>query len=181
MPTHLPISYPLQVLTKNLINCKACPLSDRKIIYRTNNKPIQLVLVGEAPGMVEYIQHKPFLGPAGEMLNALLQECVPPNVGYVIVNSISCTPWEDKNTKAKIRTPTTPEAKFCSNLHILPLIEQLKPKYVIALGKIAHSCLKKVPHLHVLHPSAILQSVHQELEFKRFVLLVKEYIQCQTK
>lgn len=177
MPTHLPILFPLKDYISNINSCRACPLVDRKIIYRSNEKlPISIVFVGEAPGMVEYIQSKPFIGPAGDKLNYLIQECVPPHLGYIIINSISCTPWKDKNTKNKIRTPTTSEAKFCSSRHVIPLIETLKPKYVIALGKIAHSCLKKITHLHVLHPSAILQSTHEELETKRFILTVREYL-----
>lgn len=173
---------PLKILDAKVKTCSACPLNDNKVIYRTNNiLPIQLLLIGEAPGMVEYIQRKPFVGPAGHELDALLQECVPATMGYVIVNSLSCTPWEDKETKSKIRTPKTSEAKFCTTLNILPFIEQLKPKYIIALGKIANSALtKKVEHLHVIHPSAILQSIHQEYERQKFILAVREYLNASN-
>lgn len=162
----------------DISNCTACPLNDHKIIYRHNNiLPIQLLLIGEAPGMVEYIQRKPFIGPAGHELNALLQECVPATMGYIIVNSLSCTPWEDKTTKSKIRTPKTSEAKFCTQRNIIPFIERIKPKYIIALGKIANSALtKKVDHLHVIHPSGILQTMHQDYERQKFILSVREYL-----
>jgi uracil-DNA glycosylase family 4 len=131
--------------------------------------------------MVEYIQRKPFIGPAGKELDALLQECVPATMGYVIVNSLSCTPWENKETKSKIRTPKTSEAKFCTQTNIIPFIERIKPKYIIALGKIANSALtKKVDHLHVIHPSAILQAMHQDYERQKFILSVREYLNASN-
>lgn len=146
------------------------------------NKPTDILFVGEAPGQSEYAIGTPFVGPAGQELNELVEESLDPSLRYVITNAILCTPFSDES-RSNIRTPSVPEIAACRT-HLQRLIGILRPRHVIALGKVAERSLKKfmpersinsdsLSFTTIIHPSAILRSTHQDLERTRAILSLK--------
>jgi uracil-DNA glycosylase family 4 len=176
-------------------SCQACSLHKncrhkvgiRRSHPNINDYPpfIHILFVGEAPGQSEYALRTPFIGPAGQELSDLMSQCVPLSLRYAITNAVLCTPFTDES-RSSIDTPSLPGITACRT-HLQRLISILKPKHIIALGKIAERSLKKIvpqgPYVQndlrfttLLHPSAILRSTHPDLERARFILNLKAVV-----
>lgn len=176
-------SYRLIVLKEKVHSCTSCIYSqhsNRKILERKiGSGRIQILFVGEAPGMTEYIQHKPFVGESGNLLNRLIGEAFPPGITYGVVNAIACTPFSDES-RSKLDTPPCKDSiKACRKVWLEQYIKCVRPERLIALGNVAASILKtmKQQYTHVLHPSAILRDEkHQEYQEKRFILALQSVI-----
>ena len=125
--------------------------------------------------MSESVCGEPFVGPSGDELRYLMSE-VDPKLKYSIINCVQCTPFTSPSL-ADIREPLLSEMEGCGG-HLLRVINYLKPKWIVALGRIAEKNLKRlhIPHLFLYHPSYIMQSKHDELERARFIVDLKGYI-----
>ena len=175
-------SYRLIILKEKVHDCTNCIYSqhsNRKILERkVGIGRIQILFVGEAPGMTEYIQQKPFVGESGNLLNRLIEEAFPPGIVYGVVNAIACTPFTDE-TRSKIETPYKDSIKACRKAWLEQYIKCVRPERLIALGNVAAASLKamKQQYTHVLHPSAILRDEkHQEYQEKRFILALQSVV-----
>lgn len=159
--------------------CNTCEISRicrHKVLTRGLIYSPDILFVGEAPGDSEYVNHEPFVGPAGQELNLILSEALSnlPTT-YLITNSILCTPFKDSSLSS-IREPSLPEVQGCGG-HLFSLIAITEPKAVVSLGKIAQKALKKLDskyrYMHVMHPSGILQSNHYQNEHAKAVLNIR--------
>lgn len=75
-------------------NCQKCPLcrSRGKIVLARGKIPSPLLLVGESPGESENVIGRPFIGPAGKLLDRILKVAVDGRVDYAITNLVACIP-----------------------------------------------------------------------------------------
>ena len=179
-------SYRLIVLQDKVRSCTNCVYSqhsNRKILERKiGSGSIQILFVGEAPGMTEYIQQKPFVGESGNLLTRLIENAFPPGITYGIANAIACTPFTNIS-RSHIETPCKDSLKECRKVWLSQYIKIIRPEKIIALGNVAASTLKamKVPYTQVLHPSAILRDdKHQEYQEKRFILALQSVVETLT-
>ena len=111
--------------------CTRCALCSTRTqtVFGVGNPQAEWLIVGEAPGADEDRQGEPFVGRAGQLLNAMLQAIGLQREQVYIANVLKCRPPGN-------RDPTTTEAAEC-----LPFLEQqialLKPKLMLAVGRIA--------------------------------------------
>lgn len=168
-------------MTINCQTCNKCELSkfsNKKIIYRTVGKPpFRYIFIGEAPGLREYLDGKPFVGMSGTLLGSLLEEVMGDN-SYLITNSVLCTPFEDAS-RTNIVEPTKQQKDACRAwLHELLVIT--KPEIIFTLGLHALRTVNKIKTpariVKLMHPSAILQSKQRELDERKFVVTIREYM-----
>lgn len=158
--------------------CKACPLhhwAHRHVLYR-GQIPAEVVLIGEAPGKVEDKLGRPFVGPSGQLLDALLSDLKL--TSFCIINVVCCIPWKNNAKNTEIRPPSVDEANACED-HIIELLELAKPKLIVFLGKEAEKTKVSVllayqhapavpPLLPIRHPAYILRNGGvTSLEYKR--------------
>ena len=122
-------------LRADVLSCTGCPLYQSCTKKVPGIGPIDspIMLVGESPGSTEDQEGIPFVGPAGEMLNAALNAIGWKREDLYITNLIKCYPPENRN-------PTQPEIAACFR-HLRKEIETVKPKVIIALGSIAANTL----------------------------------------
>ncbi len=122
-------------LLKKIYNCKKCPL------YKFRKKPVpgegpldaKIMIVGEAPGRFEDELGKPFVGPAGKLLDHLLSLINIKREEVYITNVVKCRP-------PKNRDPKPEEIEAC--LPYLKLqIKIIKPSIIIAVGRISGKTL----------------------------------------
>ena len=164
--------------------CSKCDISlicKHKVTHRLHtlslSSRVEVMLIGEAPGESEYINKQPFVGPAGECLNTIIKEALKPTTSYIVTNAILCTPFKDFD-RDSIRAPSNIEINACSS-HIQSLVDAVRPKYFIALGRIAEKTCKllKIPHyIYVLHPSRIMQSTKSDYEYDNAILNIQRYV-----
>ena len=144
-------------------SCTGCPLhtlNKRKITHRysiVHPGRVDVLFVGEGPGKSENACGEPFVpdAPAGETLQDLIQDSIPPTKSYLITNSVLCTPWKD-NSLSDIGKPKSDQIKACST-NLRELIDRIKPRHIVALGRDAEKALKhlKLDYIYISHPSAI--------------------------
>lgn len=111
---------------------RACPLCD---LARTRKRAVpgegpvdaEVFFIGEGPGFNEDQQGRPFVGPAGRLLNELLASIGLDRDKVYITNVVKCRPPEN-------RDPMPQEIAACA-----PYLERqlaiIKPKVVVTLGR----------------------------------------------
>lgn len=164
--------------------CSKCDISllcKHKVTHKIHtisfSSRVDVLFIGEAPGESEYINKQPFVGPAGTALQYIIDNSLDKNTSYCITNSILCTPFKDID-RDSIRQPNNIEIQSCSS-NIQSLVDAIRPKYFVALGRVAEKTCKllKIPHyIYVLHPSRIIQSTKSDYEYDNAILNIKRYI-----
>jgi DNA polymerase len=118
------------------------------------------MFVGEAPGADEDAQGEPFVGRAGQLLNAMLFAIGLKRQEVFIANVLKCRPPGN-------RDPQPNEVEQCEP-YLLRQIELIRPKLIVALGRhAAHSLLKTELPLaklrgsrHNYHGTALVVTYH---------------------
>jgi DNA polymerase len=164
-------------------DCRECALG----LYATQTVwgegPVRapLMLVGEQPGDQEDRQGRPFVGPAGQLLDRALAALGWPRDSLYVTNAVKHFKFEMRGKRRMHKTPAQREAAAC--LHWLESeIEHVRPQAIVALGATAARSLlgRAVPvmaHrgqwleredglrvLITLHPSALLRLVGEDRE-----------------
>jgi len=114
------------------LNCFRCPLSETRlnVVFSDGVPNSKLMLIGEAPGMSEDEQGKPFVGRAGMLLDKILE-----SVGFsrqtniYICNSLKCRPPNN-------RDPNEDEKEACRPF-LDAQIDILRPRIILLCGRVA--------------------------------------------
>lgn len=112
-------------------HCTACGLNQSRTqtVFGIGNKNAELMIIGEAPGFHEDQQGEPFVGRAGQLLNAMLRSIGLERDNVYIANILKCRPPHN-------RDPLPDEVNLCT-----PFLEKqialIQPKLLLALGRIA--------------------------------------------
>ena len=180
-------------LYRRLSDGHACPLASTRtrLVFGAGNADAELMFVGEAPGSEEDRQGKPFVGRAGKLLDALLEEIGLQREDTFVANVLKCRPPGN-------RDPQPEEIEECSPW-LFRQIELIEPLVICTLGNFATKLLTgsrvgitKVhgtPQTHelagrsvqlypIFHPAAALrtESVRELLrvDFARLPALLEE-------
>ena len=133
----LPASAPhaLQVLQQDASGCVRCRLheSRRTVVFGEGNPQADVMVVGEAPGQEEDRTGRPFVGPAGKLLDLLLLTAGFPRDDVYICNVLKCRPPNNRN-------PLPDEVEHCSSF-LQGQIDTIAPRALIAVGKFAAQAL----------------------------------------
>lgn len=116
--------------------CELCPLhkdADHVCLMGSGKRSAKLMIVGEAPGAREDEQHRAFVGPAGKLLDTLLEEMGLSRDDCYITNAIKCRPPDNE-------TPGRSEVKECVR-YLADEIEQVQPQIILSLGNTALQAL----------------------------------------
>ncbi|AUS96399.1 uracil-DNA glycosylase [Clostridium thermosuccinogenes] len=118
-------------LIRECTNCYKCPLGSTRtnIVIGRGNPKATLMFVGEGPGEQEDLQGKPFVGPAGQLLDLLLEALMFDADDYYIANIVKCRPPGN-------RVPTDEEANKCLD-YLRNQVYLIKPQIIVCLGATA--------------------------------------------
>ena len=173
----------LQVLREAAAGCRECPLGEpaTQTVWGEGSPGAKLMLVGEQPGDREDLEGRPFVGPAGRMLDRALQELGWRRDRLYVTNAVKHFKFEMRGKRRMHKTPGQREAMAC--LHWLESeIATVRPAAIVALGAVAArsvmgrtvSVMKQrgqwleredgIPVLLTLHPSALLRGDRAQLE-----------------
>ena len=116
--------------------CEACGLcrSRRQTVFGTGHEQARWMIVGEAPGEQEDRQGEPFVGPAGQLLDAMLRATgrdrrTDAAGGVFIANVLKCRPPANRN-------PAPDEVLRCEPF-LARQVALVQPKLIIAMGRFA--------------------------------------------
>lgn len=120
------------------------PLADAgtNIVISRGNPNAKLLLIGEAPGPQENIKGKPFVGPAGQLLDKILQSAAfDPEADVYITNSVFRMPPGDAGKS--FRKPNDKEIEFYRPF-VFEIIRLIDPLVILLTGNVAcQSVLQK--------------------------------------
>jgi len=111
--------------------CTLCGLhtSRTQTVYGIGYRNADWLLIGEAPGRDEDQQGEPFVGRAGQLLNAMLQAIGLQREQVYIANILKCRPPNNRDPGA--------EEIVCCEPYLMRQIELIQPRLIVALGRIA--------------------------------------------
>lgn len=129
----------LAVLAEEAAACTRCELHRGRTtsVFARGTPDTDLVFVGEGPGYHEDQQGLPFVGRAGQLLDRMIAAMGYDREGVYICNVVKCRPPDN-------RTPLPSEAQACSRF-LVPQLELIGPKAIVALGRCAAENLQVVP------------------------------------
>jgi uracil-DNA glycosylase family 4 len=129
----------LIAFARELADCQKCPLAGGRtqVVFGTGTANADLMFVGEAPGFHEDRLGKPFVGPAGKLLDRLLAEIGLNRRQCFIANVLKCRPPGN-------RDPQGEEIEACKG-HLFKQIELIQPRVVCTLGNFATKLLSGQP------------------------------------
>ena len=119
----------LAELARRVSLCTACPLHSGRVNAVPGEGPddAEVLFIGEGPGYHEDRQGRPFVGPAGNFLEDLLQSIGMTREQVYIANMVKCRPPNN-------RDPAPDEIAACSK-YLDRQIELLNPLLIVTLGR----------------------------------------------
>ncbi|MCP8308440.1 MAG: uracil-DNA glycosylase [archaeon] len=144
----------LDKIAEEVKACKLCPLhkSRKNAVPGEGSIKAKLILIGEAPGVEEDEQGRPFVGRAGEILNDALKVANLKRKDLFITSVVKCRPPDN-------RIPNLEERKAC-NPYLKRQIDVIKPKVICLLGNIALQTFFKKASISKLRGKAIERDGH---------------------
>ena len=178
-------------LRDSAAGCTGCDLYKHatQTVFGEGSPHASLLFVGEQPGDQEDLAGKPFVGPAGKILDKALAEAGIARRDIYVTNAVKHFKWEPQGKRRKHKKPSATEVAACR-----PWLEAetqlVKPRAVVCLGvTAAQSVFGKIVRLNdmrgrpwstplaatvfmTVHPSALLrhpEPAEREREYQRFV------------
>ena len=177
----------LDQLHSEIRACRLCGLhaTRTQAVPGTGPCPADVMIVGEAPGFNEDRQCEPFVGPAGKLLDTLLNRIGLSRADVYITNVLKCRPPQN-------RDPMPNEAEACEP-YLQRQMNLVKPKVVLILGRHAlerllpgqgsisriHGSLIRrgdIAYVPLYHPAAALHNGSLVADLERDFDSVKRYL-----
>ncbi len=173
----------LDILRTRAARCRDCPLGAlaTQTVWGEGSPRTRLMLVGEQPGDREDRVGKPFVGPAGHLLDRALEALGWPRAALYVTNAVKHFKYELRGRRRMHKTPGQQEILACAH-GLQGEIDAIAPAGVVALGSTAARSLLGRPVkvlsergrwlerpdgievLVTLHPSALLRGNPLERE-----------------
>jgi DNA polymerase len=186
----LPRSGGLTALRTAAADCRGCSLyrNATQTVFGDGPRSAEVVLVGEQPGDQEDRQGRPFVGPAGKLLDRALSDAGIDRRKVYITNVVKHFKFAPRGKRRIHKRPSAEEVRACAPWFRAEL-QAVKPTAVVALGATAAQDLfgrsfrvtkergKRLDSelapvvMATIHPSAILRADDEdrEHEYERFV------------
>lgn len=168
----------LRAMVKDCTGCKLCS-TRTQTVFGVGAQDAPLMIIGEGPGADEDARGEPFVGRAGQLLDRMLKSIgrsrqqADAGGAVFIANVVKCRPPGN-------RDPERDEAEACRP-YLDRQIELIKPKLIVALGRVAaqrllstdmplsklrgalhHYGPDKTPLLITYHPAYLLRSPREK-------------------
>ena len=198
-PGKVPDQPTLPALRESAAGCRACDLykSGTQTVFGEGAEHAQVMFVGEQPGDREDREGKPFVGPAGRVLDEALEEAGIDRKHVYITNAVKHFKWKPQGKRRLHQKPNAAEINACRPW-LDAEIAVVKPHLLVLLGATAAQALLGrdfrvsvqrgqlmerpglPPMMATVHPSSILRAPDdetRELEMRAFVQDLKRVAQ----
>jgi uracil-DNA glycosylase len=189
----VPPNADLRQLREAVSGCEGCELYKHATqpVFGEGPKHASVVLIGEQPGDSEDRAGRPFVGPAGEVLNRALAEAGLKRDKIYLTNAVKHFAFEERGKRRIHRTPRLSEVTACKPWMEAEL-EQVAPEIVVCLGATAAKAVFGAQFrlteqrgkfiesrftaktLATYHPSAVLRADSQSAQDELYRLLVQD-------
>jgi uracil-DNA glycosylase family 4 len=151
-------------------DCQRCKLAEtrNKVVISRGKVPCDILLLGEGPGASEDVLGKPFVGPAGQLLDEVIRRaCRGLNwePRFAFTNLVCCIPLDDEGDKT---AEPEDECVLACQPRLKEFIEIANPRLIVCVGKLAEDwtspgykyAVKFASHIHRIridHPAYLLR------------------------
>jgi len=161
--------------------CKGCDLwrNATQTVFGEGSEHARLMLVGEQPGDREDIEGRPFVGPAGRVLDAALERASIPRANVYVTNVVKHFRWVRRGKRRLHEKPNSQQVRACRPW-LEAEVKVVRPRLIVLLGATAAQAVLGpsfrvtqqrgkvlatplgVPALATVHPSSILRALDDE-------------------
>ena len=119
-------------------HCHDCPLwrNATQTVFGAGRASARIILIGEQPGDQEDLAGRPFVGPAGKLLDRALTDAAIDRKATYVTNAVKHFKWEPRGKRRIHKKPSELEIKACHQW-LEREIELIRPALVVALGATA--------------------------------------------
>ena len=167
---------PFQEHQRDWLNCTRCSLSHRrkKVVLVRGELPCDVLMIGEAPGAGEDVLGIPFVGPAGKLLDKIVESAWPLELGISIAfsNLLACIPKDSEGNKIHSGEEIPEECLDACSGRLVELVNLCNPKVIVLVGLLARKRIHgqaqfgakwegvnspTIRFVEIIHPAAILR------------------------
>jgi DNA polymerase len=122
--------------------CRACPLwrNATQTVFGEGPGNARCMLVGEQPGDAEDVEGKPFVGPAGAVLDRALTDAGLDRTRLYVTNAVKHFKWEPRGKRRMHKTPAQQEIDACHRW-LEREVGTIAPALIVGLGGTAARAL----------------------------------------
>jgi uracil-DNA glycosylase family protein len=187
----IPRNGSLKALRRASRNCQACDLwqNATQTVFGEGPPRAKIMMIGEQPGNQEDLEGKPFVGPAGKLLDQALLAAGVDRKQVYLTNAVKHFKWEPRGKRRIHKKPNAKEMDACRPW-LEAEIAALRPQIIVCLGATAAQSLLgrdfRVTHhrgefldsalapvvMATVHPSSILRAPDEQTrhdEMQRFI------------
>jgi uracil-DNA glycosylase len=188
----------LQDLEASAATCTRCELYRRasQTVFGEGQATATIVLVGETPGDQEDKQGRPFVGPAGRVLDRALGDSGIRRSEVYLTNAVKHFKWTERGKRRIHQRPNGTEIKACG-FWLHAELGVIRPRLVVLLGAVAGEAVfgsrfRVGEHkgkteeasigpwrglvVSTIHPSAVLRGADAESRERSYAGLVEDLI-----
>ena len=189
----LPPRKTLSTLANAARECRGCELYRQatQTVFGEGPRSAELMLIGEQPGDAEDREGRPFVGPAGRLLDRALAQAGISRETVYVTNAVKHFKWEPRGKRRLHKRPDDGEVGAC-NPWLVAELAVVKPRIVVCLGVTAARAMfgravrlkdyrgravptPRHPQTSVtLHPSAVLRVREPRARDAAFAVLVAD-------
>lgn len=201
----VPSDRSLPVLTEAVQHCRGCDLYQHatQAVFGeieagtgATRPKVQVMMIGEQPGNQEDIEGRPFVGPAGKLLDKCLKDAEIDRTQVYVTNTVKHFKWEPRGKLRIHKKPSMKEIHACRPW-LEAELESVRPELIVCLGATAaqallgskfrltqsHGAVQTAeglpPIIATLHPSAILRARTEEDRHRDMNILLDDLRQTQ--
>lgn len=158
-------------------DCRACPLWEHatRTVFGAGPEHAAIMLIGEQPGQHEDEEGRPFVGPAGRVLDHALEAAGLERAALYLTNTVKHFKYEQRG-KARLHKRANAAEQAACRMWLAAELARVRPRVVVALGAMAaqtvfgsgfrltrergnwHTVGERVQAMATWHPSAILRA-----------------------
>jgi uracil-DNA glycosylase len=185
---YLPATRSLSALREAAAGCRACPLwrTGTQTVFGEGAEASDVMLVGEQPGDKEDQEGRPFVGPAGRLLDEALAEAGIDRSRAYVTNVVKHFKWQARGKRRIHAKPSWTEMMACKPW-LEAELDAVKPDVLVCMGATASQALlgkqfrvtkergrplesDLAPNVvATIHPSAVLRADDRDAEFAALV------------
>jgi DNA polymerase len=189
----MPANGNLERMREAVQHCEGCDLYQfaTQAVFGEGPADARIVLIGEQPGDQEDRAGRPFVGPAGEVLDRALREAGIPRAEVYVTNAVKHFAFEERGKRRIHRTPRLSEVTACRPWMEAELAE-ISPEFVVCLGATAAKAVFGAAFrlteqrgrflqsrfsektLATYHPSAVLRGETAEAKDELYQMLLED-------
>ena len=189
----IPASKSLRVLRAASQDCHGCPLYKyaTQTVFGEGDSSARILMIGQQPGNDEDLAGRPFVGPAGRVLDRALEDAGLSREQIYLTNAVKHFKFEERGKRRIHKKPSATEVQACKPW-LEAEVKLVHPHLIVCLGATAAAALfgsrfrltkdrgKALDHpwapfaLATIHPSAVLRIIDSDQRLAEYGRLVAD-------